>query len=135
MRRLMHLRAYSHTNLQTQQLRDQPLRLDITCQVSLYTRCARGDKGGTLVPGGMKSSPSRDASLQLCVKSERGHTYGKVDVHKDKLLVRIQKAIDELGDAEQLHLRPTAQRDITTAAGISPTVATQRHAASCQDRS
>ena len=92
----MHLRAYSHTDLQTQQLRDQPLKISLTRQASLHTRYARGDKGKILASDDMKSPLSRDASLQMCVQSERGHTYGKVDVHEDKLLVRIQQAIDEL---------------------------------------
>lgn len=32
-------------------------------------------------------------------------TYGKVQVHAHELLVRLQQAVDELGDAEQLDLR------------------------------
>ena len=39
-----------------------------------------------------------------CVKRPV-RTNGKVDVHKDELLIRIQEAVDELGDAEQLQLQ------------------------------
>ena len=31
-------------------------------------------------------------------------TNGKVDVHEDKLFIRVQQAVDELGDAEELQL-------------------------------
>lgn len=32
------------------------------------------------------------------------HTHSKVEVQEDKLLVRLQYAVDELADAEELHL-------------------------------
>ena len=41
-------------------------------------------------------------------------TNGEVDVHEDKLLISIQQAVDELGDAEELQLHKHESNQVST---------------------
>ncbi len=48
-------------------------------------------------------------SKMATVSTGQKRTNGEVDVHEDKLLIRVQQAVDELGDAEELQLHKQRQ--------------------------